>query len=145
MPGHRPLATPDMHHPAGGAVLVVLLVCWSLTPTSAPTLVRVAVARGRRLCPECHGENDGMFHFSQWCATPSTCYTISADGASLSIGKAILGARYTRFTTSLENKASTVRREVATTLLGQFLTSRTTGDAVCMATAQPRYTVPCLC
>ena len=33
------------------------------TPTSAPTLVHVAVAHGRVFCPECHGENDGMFHF----------------------------------------------------------------------------------
>ena len=36
-----------------------------LMPTSAPTLVRVAIARGRVLCPECRGENDDMFHFSQ--------------------------------------------------------------------------------
>ena len=30
MPGHRPLATLDMHHPAGGAVLVVQPVCWPI-------------------------------------------------------------------------------------------------------------------
>ena len=56
----------------------------------------------------------------------------------LSIDEAALGARYTQFTTSLENKTSTVRREAATTLLGQFLSSRTNGGAVGMATAQPR-------
>ena len=28
--GHRPLATPDMHHPAGGAVLAVQPVCWPM-------------------------------------------------------------------------------------------------------------------
>ena len=82
-----------------------------LAPTSALTLVRVAVARGRVLCPECHKENDDMFHVCQWCATPSTCYSISAGGARLSIDEAAQGARYTQFTTSLENKTSTVRRE----------------------------------
>ena len=41
------------------------LCAGKLTPTSAPTLVRVAVARGRVLCPEHHGENDDMFHFCQ--------------------------------------------------------------------------------
>ena len=116
-----------------------------LTPTSAPTLVRVTVARGRILCPESHEENDDMFHFCQWCATPSTCYSISAEGARLSIDEATLGARYKQFTTSLENKTSTVRREAATTLLGQFLSSRNTGGAVGMATAQPRDIVQFLC
>ena len=96
-----------------GTILPVLqsllssLCAGKLTPTSAPTLVRVAVARGRVLCPECHGENDDMFHFCQWCATtPSTCYSISAKEACLSIDEAALGARYTQFTTSLENKTS---------------------------------------
>ena len=89
-----------------------------LTPTSAPTLLHVAVARGRALCPECHGENDDMFHFCQWCATPSTCYSISTEGACLSIDDPALGARYTQFTTSLENKTSMVRREAVKTLLG---------------------------
>ena len=116
-----------------------------LTPTFAPTLVHVAVACGRVLCPECHGENDGMFHFCQWCATPSTCYSISAEGARLPINETALGARYTQFTRSLENKTSTVRRETATTLLGQFLSSRTTGGAVGMATTQPRHIVQVLC
>ena len=114
------------------------LCAGKLTPTSAPTLVRVAVVRGRVLCPESHGENDDMFHFCQWCATPSTCYSVSAEGARLSKDEAAVGARYTQFTTSLENKISTVRREAATTLLGQFLSSRTTGGAVVIATAQPR-------
>ena len=113
--------------------------------TSAPMLVRVAVARGRVLCPECHGENDDMFHFCQWCATPSACYLISAEGARLSIDEVALGARYTQFTTSLESKTSTVRREAATTLLGQFFSSRTTGGAVGMATAQPRDIIQFLC
>ena len=84
--------------------LLSSLCAGKLMPTSAPTLVRVAVARGRVLCPECHGENVDMFHFCQWCATPSTCYSISAEGARLSIDEAALGARYTQFTTSLENK-----------------------------------------
>ena len=125
--------------------LLSSLCAGKLTPTSAPTLVRVAVARGRVLCPECHGENDDMFHFCQWCATPSTCDSISTEEACLSIDEAALGARYTQFTTSLENKTSTVRREAATTLLGQFLSSRTTGGAVGMATAQPRDIVQFLC
>ena len=138
-PGHRPLATPDMHHPVGGAVLISSsLYADELTPTSALTLVRVAVARGRVLCPECHGENDDMFHFCHWCATPSTCCTISVDEARLSIDDAAVGAQYTQFTTSLETQTSTVRREAAMTLLGQFLSSRTTGGAVGMAAAQPR-------
>ena len=125
--------------------LLSSLCSGQLTPTSAPTLVRVAVARGRALCSECHGENDDMFHFRQWCATPSTCYLISAKGARLSIDEAALGAQYTQFTTSLENKTSTVRREAATTLLRQFLSSRTTGSAVGMATAQPWDIVQFLC
>ena len=29
IPGHRPLATPDMHHPAGGAVFIFQSVCWA--------------------------------------------------------------------------------------------------------------------
>ena len=116
-----------------------------LTPASAPTLVRVEVARGRALCPDCHGKNDDMFHFCQWCATPSTCNTISAEGARLLIDEAALGAQYTQFSISLGNKTFTVRREATTTLLGQFLTSRTTDGAVGMATAQPRDTVPFLC
>ena len=86
-----------------------------------------------------------MFHFCQWCATPSTCDSISTEEAGLSIDEAALGARYTQFTTSLENKTSAVRREAATTLLGQFLSSRTTGGAVGMATAQPRDIVQLLC
>ena len=122
--------------------LLSSLCAGQLKPTSAPTLVRVAVARGRVVCPECHGENNDMFHLRQWCATPSTYYTISAEGARLSIDEAALGARYTQFITSLESKTSTVRREAATTLLGQFLLSRTTCGAVGMATAQPRGTVP---
>ena len=125
--------------------LLSSLCAGKLTPTSAPTLVRVAVARGRVLCPECRGENDDMFHFCQWCATRSTCYSISGEGARLSIDEAALGARYTQLTTSLENKTSTVRREAATTLSGQFLSSRTTGGAVGMATAQPRDIVQVLC
>ena len=145
IPGHQPLATSDRYHPAGGAVLISQSVCWQIKPTFAPTLVRVAVARGRVLCPECHGENDDMFHFCQLCATPNTWYSISAEGARLSIDEAALGARYTQFTTSLENKTSTVRREAATTLLGQFLSSRTTGGAVGTATAQPRDIVQFLC
>ena len=44
-----------------------------------------------------------------------------------------------------ENKTSTARREAATTLLGQFPTSRTTGVAVCMATTQPMNIVQFLC
>ena len=118
--------------------LLSSLCAGQLTRTSAPTLVRVAVARGRVLCPECHRENNDKFHFCEWSATPSTCYTISAEGATLSIDEAALGAQYTQFTTSLECKTSTVRRENTTTLLGQFLTSRTTDGAVCMATAHPR-------
>ena len=145
IPGHQPLATPDRYHPAGGAVLTIQSVCWQINATSAPTLVRVAVARGRVLCPECHGENDDMFHVCQWYAKPSTCDSISTEEACLSIDEAALGARYTQFTTSLENKTSTVRREAATTLLGQFLSSRTTGDAVSMATAQSRDIVQLLC
>ena len=125
--------------------LLASLCADKLTPTSAPTLVRVAVARGRVLCPEFHGENDDMFHSCQWCATPSTRYSISAEGARLSIDEAALGARYTQFTASLENKTTTVRREAATTLLGQFLSSRTTGGAVGMATAQPRDIVKFMC
>ena len=78
-------------------------------------------------------------------ATPSTCYTISAEGARLSIDEAALGARYTHSSTSLGNKTSTVRREAATTLLGQFLMSRTTGGVVDMATAHPRDIVQFLC
>ena len=116
-----------------------------ITSTSAPTLVRVAVARGRVLCPECHGENDDLFYFCQWCATPSARYTISAEGSALSIDEAVLGARCTQFATSLANKTTTVRREAATTLLGQFLTLRTTGGAVCMATDQPRNIVQFSC
>ena len=77
--------------------------------------------------------------------TYGTCYTISAKGATLSIDEAALGARYTQFTASPENNTSTVRRKAATTLLGQFLTSRTTGGAVCIATAQPRDVVQFLC
>ena len=118
MPDHRRLATPDIHHPAGGAVLVSSLCAGYLTPTSAPTLVLVAVARGRVLCPKSHGENDDMFHFCQWCATPSTCFTISAVEARLSIDEAAPGARYTQFTASLNNETSTVRRKATTTLLG---------------------------
>ena len=125
--------------------LLSSLCAGKLTPTSAPTLVRVAVARGRVLCPECHGENDVMFHFCQWCATPSTSSSISAEGARLPIDEAGLGARYTQFTTFLENKTPTVRREAATTLLRQFLSSRTTGGAVGMATVQPRDIVQFLC
>ena len=79
------------------------------------------------------------------CATPSTCDSISTEGACLSIDEAALGARYTQFTTSLKNKTPTVRREAATTLLGQFFSSRTTGGAVGMATAQPRDIVQFLC
>ena len=86
-----------------------------------------------------------MFHFCQWCATPSTCYTISAEGAHLSIDEAALRARYTQFTASLENNTSTGSREAATTPLGQFLASRTTGGAIGMATAQPRDIVQFLC
>ena len=40
---------------------------------------------------------------------------------------------------------STVRREAATTLLRQFLSSRTIGGAVGMATAQPRDILQVLC
>ena len=116
--------------------LLSSLCAGKLTTTSAPTLV--AVARGRVLCPECRGENDDMFHFCQGCATRSTCYSISGEGARLSIDEAALGARYTQLTTSLENRTSTVRREAATTLSGQFLSSRTTGGAVGITTAQPR-------
>ena len=65
-----------------------------------------------------------MFHFCEWRATPSTCYTISTKGAALPINGAALGARYTQFTPSLENSTSTVRKEAATTLLGQFLSSK---------------------
>ena len=87
-----------------------------------------------------------MFHFCQWCATASTCYSISTEGARLSIDEAALGTRYTQFTKSLEKKkTSTVRREAATTLLGQFLSSRTIGGAVGIATAQPRDIVQFLC
>ena len=86
-----------------------------------------------------------MFHFCQWCAAPSTSYSISTEGARLSIDEAAVGARYTQFTTSLENKTSTVRREAATTLLGQFRSSRTTGAAVGMATVQPSDIVQFLC
>ena len=86
-----------------------------------------------------------MFQFFQWCTTPSTCHKISAEGAALWIDGAPLGARYTQFTTYLENNTSTVRREAATTLLGQFLTSRTTGGIVCMATAHLRDMVQFLC
>ena len=86
-----------------------------------------------------------MFHFCQWCTTPSTCYSISTEGARLSIDEAALGARYTQFTTSVGNKISMVRREAVTTLLGQFLSSQTTGGAVGMATAQPRDIVQFLC
>ena len=125
--------------------LLSSLCAGQLTPTSAPTLVRVAVARGRVLYPECHGETYDMFHFCQRCATPSTCYSISAEGARLSIDEAALGARYTQFITSLENETYTVRREAATTPLGQFLSSQTTGGAVGMATAQPRDIVQFLC
>ena len=125
--------------------LLSSLCAGKLTPTFAPTLVRVAVTRGRVLYPECHGENDNMFHFCHWCATPSTCYSVSTDGARLSIDEAALGAQYTQFTTTLENKTSTVRKEAATTLLGQFFSSRTTGGAVGMATAQPRDIVQFLC
>ena len=125
--------------------LLSSLCAGKLTPTSAPTLVRVAVARGRVLCPECRGENDDMFHFCQWCATRCTCYSIIGKGARLSIDEAALGARYTQLTTSLENKTSTVRREAATTLSGQSLSLRTTGGAVGMATAQPRDIVQYLC
>ena len=121
------------------------LCAGQLTPASTPTLVRVVVARGRVLCPECHGENNDIFHFCQWCATPSICYTISAEGDRLSIDEAALGARYTQFATPLGNKASTLRREAATTRLGQFLTSRTPGGAVGMATAQPRDIKRFLC
>ena len=116
-----------------------------LKPTSALTLVRVAVARSRVLCPGYHGENDDMFHFCQWCATSSTCYSISAEGTRLSIDEAALGARYTQFTKSMENDTSTVRREAATTLLGQFLSAQTTGGAVGMVTAQPRDIIQFLC
>ena len=63
----------------------------------------------------------------------------------LSIDEAALGARYAQFTTSLENKTSTVTREAAVAFLGQFLSSRTTGGAVGMATVQPRDIVQCLC
>ena len=125
--------------------LLSSLCAGKFTPTSAPTPVRVAVARGRVLCPECHGENDDMFHFCQWCVTPSTCYSISAEGARLSIDEAAVGARYTTFTTSLENKTSTVGRKTDTTLLGQFISSRTTGGAVGMATTQRRDIVQFLC
>ena len=76
---------------------------------------------------------------------PSTCYTISAGGARLSIDEAALGSRYTQSTTSLDNKTPTVRREAATTLLGQFLTSQTTGGAAGIATANPRDIVQFLC
>ena len=125
--------------------LLSSLCAGKLTSTSAPTLVRVAITRGRVLCPACHGENDGMFHFCQWCTTPSTCCSINAEGARLSIDEAALGARYTQFITSLENKTSTVRSEAATTLLGQFLSSRTTGGAVGMAMAQLRDIIQLLC
>ena len=145
IPGHRPLATPDRHILPVVQSLLSSLCAGKLTPTSAPTLVRVAVARGRVLCPECYGENDDMFHFCQWCATPSTCYSISTEGTRLSIDEAALAARYTQFTTSLENNTSMVRREAATTLLGQFFSPRTTGGAVGMATAQPRNIVQFLC
>ena len=56
-----------------------------------------------------------------------------------------MGARYTTFTTSLENKTSTVGRKTDTTLLGQFISSRTTGGAVGMATTQRRDIVQFLC
>ena len=124
--------------------LLSSLCAGKLTNTSAPTLVRVAVACGRVLFPECHGENYHMFHFCQWCTTPSTCYSISTEEARLSIDEAALGVRYTQFTTSLGNKTSTVRKEAAATLLGQFLSSRTIGGAVGMATAQPRDIVQIL-
>ena len=93
--GHQPLLRLI------GTILPVVqsllsnLCAGKLTLTSAPTLVLVAVARGRIFCPECHGENDDMFHFCQWCATPSTCYLISTEGARLSTDEAALGARYT--------------------------------------------------
>ena len=79
--------------------LLSSLCTGQITPTSAPMLVRVAVARSRVLCPEYHGENDDMFHVCQWCTTPSVCYTISAEGARLPIDEAALGTRYTQFTT----------------------------------------------
>ena len=128
-----------------GQSLLSSLCAGQLTPSSAPALVHVAIARGCVLCPECHGENDDMFHFCQWCATPSAYYTISAEGTCLSIDEATLGARYSQFTTSLENKTSTVRREAAMNLLGQFFTSRTTGGAVGMGTTQARDIVQFLC
>ena len=145
IPGHQPLATPDRHNPAGGAVLTIQSACWQINAHfRADAGARSGSAR-HVLCPGCPGENDDMFHFCQWCATPSTCYSISTEGARLSIDEAALGARYTQFTTSLGNKTSASRREAATTLLGQFLSSRTTGGAVGMTTAQPRDIVQLLC
>ena len=52
--------------------LLSSLCAGQLTTTSAPTLVCIVVARGRVLCPKYHRENDDIFHFCQWCATPST-------------------------------------------------------------------------
>ena len=145
IPGHQPLATPDRYHPAGGAVLTIQSVCWQINAHFRADAGARSGSAGPRIMPRMPRKNDDMFHFCQWCATPSTCDSISTEGACLSIGEVALGARYTQFTTSLENNTSTVRREAATTLLGQFFSSRTTGGAVGMATVQPRDIVQFLC
>ena len=133
--GHQPLATPDRYHPSGGAVLTIQSVSWQINAHfRADAGARSGSARPG-IMPRMPRRNHDMFHFCQWCAAPSTRYSISTEGARLSIDEGALGARYTQFTTSLENNTSTVRREATTTLWGQFLSSRTIGGAVGMATA----------
>ena len=136
--GQRPLATPDIQNSAGGAVSVVHPLCW-------PNNAHLRASTGLR------GGGAPAAYYAQN-ATEKTITCLPSANSAPRLAHAIrqhrrvcsvdrrgaLGARCTQFTTSLANQASTVRREAATTLLGKFVASRTTGGAVYMSTPQPR-------
>ena len=58
--------------PILGPVLSLLVSGIPVTNAPPRILIRVSDTRGRVLCSKCHGDNDGAFHFCQWCAAPST-------------------------------------------------------------------------
>ena len=142
--GSSPLVIPPADDSDTDRRSVGTLFHWARTlPCSQPDLSSSRCGQKPRLRARCHGENDDILYFFQWCAASSSIALGTPEAGTLHVNMDVVRTRFAQFTSATDASASSTRRRAKALLFEQFLVSRAGSQRV--QTAQPSDIFEILC
>ena len=126
MPGSEGITCGAHHHHAHTGYVAFPQAKFHQREPETSKLGENTRVRARVLCRGCHGENDELFRYCQWCAESETNVhsRYRHCDAPLDIDEGAISKRYTQYQSALAAKASIKSRGATMELFSNFLASR---------------------